>query len=126
MAYDRFHNRLPPRLSTGVYNHSLAGPRSLHLRFAFLHQLPPNPTPIAANPSSVRPSSAPFAAIFPNLRSGQSAFIGNPCMCRRIATMVSKLGLPPAHHRSDFAEVAIASVAGLALAVTILYIFAVP
>jgi Glycosyltransferase family 87 len=40
--------------------------------------------------------------------------------------MVSKLDLPPAHPRSDFAEVAIASVAGLALAVTILYIFAVP
>ncbi len=40
--------------------------------------------------------------------------------------MVSKLDLPPAHQRSDFAEVAIASVAGLALAVTILYIFAVP
>lgn len=40
--------------------------------------------------------------------------------------MVSKLDLPPAHHRGDVAEVAIATVAGLALAVTILYIFAVP
>lgn len=40
--------------------------------------------------------------------------------------MVSKLDLPPAHRRGDLAEVAIASVAGLALAVTILYIFAGP
>ena len=40
--------------------------------------------------------------------------------------MVSKLDLPPAHQRSDFAQIAIASVAGLALAVTILYIVAVP
>jgi len=46
--------------------------------------------------------------------------------CSRIATMASKLDVPPAHRRGDFAEVAIASVAGLALAVTILYIFAVP
>jgi hypothetical protein len=40
--------------------------------------------------------------------------------------MASPLDSPPAHPRSDFAEVAIASAAGLALAVTILYIFAVP
>jgi len=40
--------------------------------------------------------------------------------------MVSKLDLAPAHHRGDVAELAIATVAGLALAVTILYIFAVP
>ncbi len=40
--------------------------------------------------------------------------------------MVSKLDLPPAHHRGDVAEVAIATVAGLALAVTILYIFTGP
>ncbi len=40
--------------------------------------------------------------------------------------MPSPLETPPAHSRSDFAEVAIACAAGLALAVTILYIFAVP
>lgn len=40
--------------------------------------------------------------------------------------MVSKLDLAPAHRHNDVAEVAIATVAGLALAVTILYIFAVP
>ena len=40
--------------------------------------------------------------------------------------MVSKLDRPPAQERTDFAEVAIASAAGLALAVTILFIFAVP
>jgi hypothetical protein len=40
--------------------------------------------------------------------------------------MASKLDLSPAHRRSDFAEVAIATSSGLALAVTILYIFAFP
>ena len=40
--------------------------------------------------------------------------------------MANTLDRPPAHRRSDFAEVAIATVAGLALAVTILYFFAVP
>jgi len=40
--------------------------------------------------------------------------------------MASKLDLPLAQERSSFAELSIAAVAGLALAVTILYIFAVP
>jgi len=40
--------------------------------------------------------------------------------------MVSKLDRPPALERSDIAEVAIATVAGLAFAFTILYIFAGP
>jgi hypothetical protein len=40
--------------------------------------------------------------------------------------MATRLDLPPAEQRNDFAEVAIASAAGLALAVTILFIFAVP
>ena len=40
--------------------------------------------------------------------------------------MASKSDLPPFEDPRDFAQLAIASVAGLALAVTILYIFAVP
>ena len=40
--------------------------------------------------------------------------------------MASKPDLPPVEEPRDFAQLAIASVAGLALAVTILYIFAVP
>jgi hypothetical protein len=40
--------------------------------------------------------------------------------------MASKLDLPPAQERRDFAEVAIAVVAGLTLALTILFIFAMP
>ncbi len=40
--------------------------------------------------------------------------------------MASELDSSPAHERRDFAEVAIAVVAGLALALTILFIFAVP
>jgi len=40
--------------------------------------------------------------------------------------MIPKLDSPPARPRGDFAEIAIASAAGLALAVTILYIFAGP
>ncbi len=40
--------------------------------------------------------------------------------------MASTHDLPPAQERRDFAEVAIAVVAGLALALTILFIFAVP
>jgi hypothetical protein len=40
--------------------------------------------------------------------------------------MATKLDPPPAEKRSDFAEVAIAIVAGLALSVTILFIFATP
>ena len=40
--------------------------------------------------------------------------------------MASKLDLPPAQERRDFAEFSIAAVAGLALALTILFICAVP
>jgi hypothetical protein len=55
-----------------------------------------------------------------------AALIRNSFICSKIASMATKLDLPPAEHRSDFAEVAIAIVAGLALAVTILYIFSGP
>jgi hypothetical protein len=40
--------------------------------------------------------------------------------------MATRLDLPPAEQRSDFAEVAIAIVAGLALCVTVLFIFTTP
>jgi hypothetical protein len=40
--------------------------------------------------------------------------------------MASKLELPPAQQRRDFAELSIACVAGLAAALTVLFIFAVP
>jgi Glycosyltransferase family 87 len=54
------------------------------------------------------------------------ALILNPCACFKIATMATKLDLPPAEQRSDFAEVAVTIVAGLAFAVIILFIFVTP
>lgn len=50
----------------------------------------------------------------------------NPNNSRRIATMAGKVDLPAAQTRSDLAQIAIASVAGLALALVILFIVAVP
>jgi len=58
--------------------------------------------------------------------SNKTALIHNPYGCSRIATMASKPDLLPAEDPRDFAQVAIASAAGLALAVTILYICAGP
>jgi hypothetical protein len=53
-------------------------------------------------------------------------FICKHFICSKIAFMATQLDPPPADKRSDFAEVAIAIVAGLGLSVIILFIFVTP
>lgn len=49
-----------------------------------------------------------------------------PFGCRRIASMASKLDLPPAEKRFDFAELSIAVVLGLAMTLTALLLCVIP